>query len=134
MTPAIAAVGLYAGLMGLIALWLGIVVSRWRIRLKVMIGDGGQIDLIRAMRGQANFIENAPLALVLFLVMAMAGAPAIAIHVLGIALTVGRILHGLHFSAPDRPQWERGAGAGLTMLVLLLASLGAIGHAVLGLF
>ena len=134
MTPALAAAGLYAGIMAILALWLGMIVSKWRSRLKVWVGDGGQIDLVRAMRGQANFVETVPLALGLFLFMAMAGAPALAIHVLGVALTVGRILHGLHFSAPDTPKWQRGAGAGLSMLVLVLAALGAIGHAVVAMF
>ena len=134
MSPALAAVGLYAGILGLIAMWLMVVVSRWRVKTRVMIGDGGDPDLVRAMRGQANFVENVPLALVLFLFMAMAGAPAVAIHILGVALTVGRILHGLHFSGPDKPRWMRGAGASLSMLVLLVASLGAIGHAAVALF
>lgn len=134
MSPALAAVGLYAGIMGLIAMWLMVVVSRWRVKTRVMIGDGGDPDLVRAMRGQANFVENVPLALVLFLFMAMAGAPAIAIHILGVALTAGRILHGIHFSAPNQPRWMRGAGASLSMLVLLAASLGAIGHAAVALF
>lgn len=128
MNPALAAVGIYAGIMGLIAIWLTVIIGRWRAKTGVMVGDGGNIDLIRAMRGQANFVEDVPLALVLFLFMALAGAPAIAIHALGLALTVGRIAHGLHFSAPGMPVWQRQAGAGLTLLVLVSASLGAIGH------
>jgi len=130
MNPALAAVGIYAGIMGLIAIWLTVIIGRWRAKTRVMVGDGGNIDLIRAMRGQANFVENVPLALILFLFMALAGAPAIAIHVLGVALTAGRIMHGLHFSAPDMPAWQRQGGSGLTLLVLLAASLGAIGHSI----
>jgi uncharacterized protein len=128
MTPAIAAVGFYAGIMGLIAIWLGYIVGTWRRATKVSIGDGGNIDLIRAMRGQANFVESVPLALILMVYMAMAGAPALAIHILGVALVIGRIVHGMHFSKPGQPGWQRSAGAGLTFLVLLGASLGAIGH------
>jgi uncharacterized protein len=130
MTPAIAAVGIYAGIMGLIAIWLGYIVGNWRRATKVSIGDGGNIDLIRAMRGQANFVESVPLALILMVYMAMAGAPALAIHILGIALTIGRLIHGVHFSKPGQPAWQRSAGAGLTALVLLGASLGAIGHSI----
>jgi hypothetical protein len=128
MTPAVAAIGIYAGLMGLIAIWLSYIVGGWRRKLKVSIGDGGQIDLIRAMRGHANFTENVPLALILMTYMAIAGAPAIAIHILGIALTIGRVAHTLHFSQPGQPAWQRQVGAGLTALVLVAASLGAIGH------
>jgi uncharacterized protein len=130
MTPAVAAIGIYAGLMGLIAIWHGYIVGGWRRKLKVSIGDGGQIDLIRAMRGHANFAENVPLALILMTYMALAGAPALAIHILGVALTVGRVAHTLHFAKPGQPAWQRGVGAGLTALVLVAASLGAIGHSI----
>jgi len=130
MTPSVAAIGLYAGLMGLIAIWLTMIVGSWRGRLKISIGDGGNVDLIRAMRGHANFTENVPLALILMVYMALAGAPAMAIHVRGVALTVGRVLHALHFSKPDQPRWQRGIGAGLTALVLVAGSLGAIGHSI----
>ncbi len=134
MTPSIAAVGLYAGIMGLIAIWLGSIVGSWRAKLKISIGDGGNIDMIRAMRGQANFVEYVPLALILMIYMALAGAPAIAIHALGIALTAGRIFHGLHFAKAGQPGWQRGAGAGLSMLVVLAGAIGAIGHSLLAIF
>ncbi len=134
MTPAVAAVGIYAGLMGFIALWLATVVGGWRARLKISIGDGGNIDLVRAMRGQANFVEYVPLVLIMMIYMAIAGAPALAIHAMGIGLTAGRIFHGLHFAKPDQPRWLRAAGAGLTMLVLLVGALGAIGHSLVAMF
>jgi hypothetical protein len=128
--PRLAAVALYAGLAALIAIWLALHVGRVRGQVKVLIGDGGNPRLIRAMRGQANFVENVPLALILLLTMALLGTPAWVIHLFGIALTLGRVLHALHFTADAAPQWQRGAGAGLTLLVLLLGGLGMIGHAV----
>lgn len=131
VNASLAAVGLYAGIMGLIAIWLVAVVSRWRGRVKIFVGDGGNIDLIRAMRGQANFIENAPLALILMLVLALQGFPAPAIHALGVALTIGRVAHGVHFSGPDNPRWQRGLGATLSALVIAIASLATIAYAVM---
>jgi len=130
MQQSMAVAGLYAGIFGLIGLWLGVVVAQWRSRTRIAIGDGGDPDLTRAMRGQANFVENVPIALILFVTMALMGAPAIAIHVLGATLVVARIVHGLHFAAPGRPRWQRAAGASLTILVLAAASLGVLGHAV----
>jgi hypothetical protein len=128
-TPALAAAALYAGLNGLILLWLAVHVGRTRARVGVLIGDGGRPELIRAMRGQANFVEYVPLALLQLALMAALGAPAYAVHLLGGALTLGRVLHGLHFAADDAPAWQRGAGAGLTLLVLLIGSVGLAGHA-----
>ncbi len=133
-SPAIYAVALYAGLNGLVLLWLALVVGKTRGDRGVLMGDGGDPALIRVMRGQANFVEYTPLCLLLILLMALLGAPAWLVHVFGLALTLGRVLHGLHFTRTDAPGWQRGAGAGLTLLVLVAASLGLIGHAALGAF
>ena len=54
------------------------------------------------MRGHANAIETIPMALILLLLLALLGVPAWAIHLLGIALTVGRVLHALHFNRRRR--------------------------------
>lgn len=134
MSPdtALFAAALYAGLNGLILIWLSAHVGRTRGRLKIMMGDGGHPLMIRAMRGQANFVEYVPLVLVQLVAMALLGTPGWVVHLTGIALTLGRLLHGWHFMQDDAPGWQRGAGAGLTMLALLVASLGLIGHALAG--
>ncbi len=127
-SPAIAAVALYAGLNAMILGWLAAHIGRLRGRLKIYMGDQGHPRMIRAMRGQANFVEYVPVALILLLLMALMGAPAIAIHALGGALFVGRVLHALHFTAEDAPAWQRGAGATLTIFVVMAAGIGAIVH------
>ena len=132
-TPAVLAVALYAGLNGLILLWLAVSVSRVRLRTGIWTGGEGSADLVRTMRGQANFVEYVPLCLILLLLMAGLGAPAAMIHALGAALTAGRLLHGLHFTRPAAPLWQRQAGATATWAVLLLASLSAIADALWGL-
>ena len=120
--PALSAVALYGGLNGLVLFWLAFNVVKVRRERKVWMGDGGDPRMIRAMRGQANFVEFVPLTLLL-----------IAIHALGAMLTVGRVLHAWHFTRADAAGWSRGAGALLTLLALLLAALGAISHGVMGL-
>jgi hypothetical protein len=122
-------VALYAGMNGLILLWLAVNVGRVRFRERVLMGDGGNPAMIRAMRGQANFVEYVPLCLIILTLMAALGTPGWVLHLFGIALTVGRLAHGWHFVQPDAPRWQRGLGAGLTMLVLLAGSVGLIGHA-----
>lgn len=129
----IATASLYASILAVIGIWLGVIVSQWRGREKVSIGDGGKIDLIRAMRGQANFIETVPLVLILFFAMAFLGAPYWVIHLFGAPLVISRVLHGLHFSKPDQPRWQRAAGAGISGLVMLLAAIGVAGHAIFAL-
>jgi uncharacterized membrane protein YecN with MAPEG domain len=134
LTPAMQSVALYAGLNGLILLWLAIHVTTVRGREKISIGDGGNPAMIRAMRGMANFVEFVPLILLQMALMAAIGAPVWLIHVFGIALTLGRLAHGWHFSRDDSPGWQRGAGAGISFLLLAAGSLGLAGHGLFGIF
>ena len=134
MEPALAAVALYAGLNALVLVWLSVQTGRIRQRAKVSIGDGGDPRLIRVMRGHANAIEIVPVALILLLLLALLDAPAWAMHALGLALTVGRVLHALHFTAADAPGWQRGVGFGLSALVLLVGALWAIAAGLAGAF
>ncbi len=127
-TPAVLAVALYAALNGLIFMWLTAHVGKVRGQRKISIGDGGDPLMIRAMRGQANFVEAVPLTLLLLLLAALIGTPAWLLHILGAALTLGRVFHGLHFTAEDAPGWQRAAGASLTLLTTLVVSLGLLGH------
>ena len=132
LTPAVLVVALYAGLNGLILIWLAVNVGRLRGRLKIGMGDGGDPAMVRAMRGQANFVEYVPFVLAQMTLMALIGTPAWVLHLFGIALTLGRLVHGWHFVQGDAPGWQRGMGASLTMVVLIGASLGLIAHALVG--
>ncbi|MEM8569376.1 MAG: MAPEG family protein [Pseudomonadota bacterium] len=121
------AFGIYAGLSGLVLIALAAHVGATRRRLSISIGDGANPEMIRAMRGQLNFVELVPLALILLLTLALAGAPVVMLHLLGLALVVGRVLHALHFIQSDAPGWQRAAGASLTLLVLLLGAAWLVG-------
>ena len=124
--PSLSALAIHAGLCGLILLGLGLNVVRVRKRVGVWMGDGGQPELIRAMRGQANFIEFVPLTLILIGLCALLGAGAWAAHLLGGALVAGRALHGWHFAQTDAPAWQRGLGTALSLLALIGSSIGAL--------
>ena len=134
MEPAIAAVALYAGLNALVLVGLSVQTGRVRARTRISIGDGGHPRLIRVMRGHANAIETIPVVLLLLALIAWLGAPAWVLHLLGVALTVGRVFHGLHFAAADAPGWQRAAGAGLSALVMIVAALWAIFAGLAGAF
>ena len=126
---ALNAVALYAAFNTFILIWLASNVMKRRKADKVWMGDGGSASIIRAQRGQGNFIEYVPMALILMTIMALQGAPAIALHIAGIILTVSRVLHAMHFIADDAPGWQRMAGSMGTFLVLFVSALGLIGHA-----
>ena len=119
----VAIVAFYAGLNGFIAVALAINVSRLRGSHKVSIGTGGNPALEQATRAHGNFVENAPLVLLLMLVLALGGASAFWLHGLGIALTLGRVLHaqGLLSSPGESP--GRLLGITLTWITLIVAAI-----------
>ncbi|MEO0682501.1 MAG: MAPEG family protein [Pseudomonadota bacterium] len=129
-SSALAAAALYTGLNAMILAWLSLSVSRLRVRERISLGDAGNPRLAQAVRGHANFAENAPTALILLFAAALMGAPAFVVHLLGLALTVGRALHAWQFLGPEGDMgWKRSAGALLTLLVIALGGLGVALHA-----
>lgn len=118
----------YAGLNGLILLWLIAMVLRRRFALGVSLGDGGDEGLNRTIRGHANAAETIPIALILLAFAELMDAPAVALHVAGAAFTAGRLAHGLRFNGVG-PAWFRQAGMALTLLVIALLASGVVGLA-----
>ncbi len=86
---------LYVALLGLLWVPLTLRVGLYRVRTKINLGDGGDQELLRRMRGHGNFIESVPLALVLLVVMELSGASPTWLHGLGVLLVAGRISHYL---------------------------------------
>ena len=111
---------LYAGLLALllVALSIGVIRLRWRYRQG--LGDGGHRALARSVRVHGNFIEYAPLGLILVGLLELAGVPAWMVHALGMALVLGRVAHGWGLSQSDGPSVGRAIGMFLTFAVLIL--------------
>lgn len=130
-SPTIAA--FYAGLNALIILWLAIEVIRRRRSGAGSLGDGGDPVFGKIIRGHANAVETIPIAIVMLALAEMIGAPAIALHLIGVALTIGRLLHGLHFTGRG-PFAFRPAGMVLTLSVMGLLALGLTLHSLANLF
>jgi uncharacterized membrane protein YecN with MAPEG domain len=113
----------YAALTGLVAAFLAANVIRHRVRLKIDDIDGGNVEMRQVIRAHANFCEYAPLILILMGAAEMGGAPKIAIHVLGIAMILSRVLSAWGLSHSLAQSFGRQAGATLAILVLVAASL-----------
>lgn len=112
----------YAALIGLLAALLTVNVIRNRVRLKIDDVDGGNADMRKAIRAHGNFSEHAPLILLLMGAAEMGGSPKLAIHVIGIALIVARLLSAWGLSHANGQSFGRQAGAGLTVVTLVCAS------------
>lgn len=116
---------LYAGLLGLLSIPLGAAAGSYRGKAGIDAGDGGDAELMMRMRRHANFVENVPLALILIALLEMQGVSSLAIHILGGAVVLGRVLHAATFHQGVK-SIARGLGAGLTMLPVAVASVWGI--------
>ena len=112
---------LYAALLGLMFIALSIRTIRLRRRYRVAIGDGRKALLQRAMRVNANFAEYVPLALLLIYFVELHDGPRLHIHLLGLALISGRLLHAWGVSQEQENFSYRTAGMALTFGVILIA-------------
>ena len=109
---------LYAGLNGLILLVLAIRVARQRGISKVGIGTGGDAALERAFRIHGNAVENIPIVLILLGLAEACGSSLVLLHGMGIALTLGRLLHAWGLMRSPNESFGRAAGISLTWLAL----------------
>ena len=66
-----------------------------RMKKDIHLGDGGDALMYSRIRAHGNFIENAPLALLGLLGMAMLNALPIVLHIFGAMFFIGRILHAM---------------------------------------
>ncbi len=121
---------LYAGSL---ALWFLVLSYRvvGRRRAGISLGDGGDPGMLRVVRGHANFSEYVPLALIMLAILELGGTPLIVLHVLGLALLAGRLLHGYALSFTQQFGFGRFWGTLLTYGVLVVEALLCLHLAVL---
>lgn len=122
VSAAARAAALWTGLNLFFYLVLAVLVTRQRQRHHVPIGDGGLIEVTRAVRAFGNAAEYVPACLLVLAVLAMVGAQPLVVHGLGALLLAARVLHAAGLSNSEAPSFGRTAGAVLTWLYLLLAS------------
>lgn len=81
-----------AGLLGLLAFSLTVHVGRLRVRKKIFLGDGGDPELLAAIRAHGNLLELPPLILFLiYLLNGPYGGRLVAI--LAVILLIARVAH-----------------------------------------
>jgi uncharacterized membrane protein YecN with MAPEG domain len=113
---------LYAGLLAILFLALSARVVQKRSN--VSLGDGGDPELLRRIRGHANFAEYVPLILLMMAMLEFGGAmPIWLLHLLGVTLVVARVLHGIALSYTAKWKFGRFYGTLLTFIVLLVCGL-----------
>ncbi|CAN5151517.1 MAPEG family protein [soil metagenome] len=105
-----------AGAAALINLWLAARVAQQRKSEQVWVGDGGKASLIARMRAQANFIEYAPIVLILFGVIELASGTTMLLWLAMSIFLIGRVAHPFGMDG-----WKPGRMIGaLTTFVIML--------------
>lgn len=119
---------IYGAILTLLMIALSVRVVLYRRANLISLGDKNDKELLKRMRAQGNCVEYAPLGIVLLLIAELQGAPAIALHLVGLALVAGRVLHAIGFSRTPQIMPLRAGGMLLTYSALLLGALGILAH------
>lgn len=111
--------GFYVALGALLILALAVRVMWLRNSRGVALGNGGDKALERAIRVHANAVEYLPAGLLLLVALALEQTRPLLLHVFGIVLIVGRLVHAIGLSASSGRSFGRVVGIVLTVLVML---------------
>jgi uncharacterized membrane protein YecN with MAPEG domain len=113
---------LVAGILGLLGALLTVNVIMNRARHKVDAGDGGVAQLAQSIRAQANFVEQAPLALILIGLGEVAGVRMLVAQILAAVLVAARLASAVALSRSLGQSQLRQFGGGFSVLLTLAAS------------
>ena len=109
----------YAALLALLVVTLAIRVTLYRRRARIGIGHNGDAELARRIRAHANAVEMIPIALVLLLCAELLAIAPVWLHVFGIALLAGRVLHAIGLTGSAGVSFGRSGGYVLTVLAII---------------
>jgi uncharacterized protein len=101
-------------------IWLGGRIAQLRKQFKVSVGDGGHEPLLRRMRAQANFIENAPFFLILLAGLELSDASKLGLALIATIFILARVSHGIGMESRDRQRWRMFGMMGTTFTNLAL--------------
>jgi len=110
---------LAAAFLAIMQLILMVTVGNRRRASAISIGDGGDEDMLRLMRRHGNFIENAPMVLILLMLLEVLGIGQSIIIGIAVLFIVTRISHAISMSSANAPVAFRVIGALGTLLSLL---------------
>lgn len=127
---------IYAAIAALLFVFLSARTIRGRRTAGVALGDGDDRLLRRAIRVHGNFAEYVPFAILLMALAELQGRPVWTIHMIGVALLAGRMIHALGVGREPEQMRLRTLGMALTFVALITGALtnlgvtGAVSHLV----
>jgi uncharacterized protein len=116
---------LYAAILAFLGAALTVNVIVNRVRSGIDTGDGGVAKLAQAIRAHANFVEQAPLALIVIAAAEVAGARPLVIETLGVVLAASRLAcaYALNRSLGQSALWLFGGGVSVLLLIAASAAI-----------
>jgi uncharacterized membrane protein YecN with MAPEG domain len=113
----------YAALLALFFVFLSCRVIGWRRLKSVELGHGEDSQLLRRMRVHANFAEYVPFTLLLMAMAESMTAPRSLIHLAGLILVAGRLMHAYGLSQTPHILRYRVGGMMFTFTALALSAI-----------
>jgi len=112
---------IYGSLLALIVIFLAYRVTKFRRKEKIGLGDDlGSNAMKCAVRAHGNAVENIPVGIVLLLILELNYLTPWLLHIFGITLFIGRVVHAWGISASRGPSRARFYGTLFTWLTLIL--------------
>lgn len=108
----------YAAVLALLYSYLSVRTLKLRRKLKIAVGDGGNSNMLRAMRAHANFAEYVPFTLLLIFLLETLTGFSLLVHALGFSLLIGRLVHAHGVSRTPEDFRYRVTGMTLTFVAL----------------
>lgn len=112
---------LYASLCALLIVKLSLGVIAARRKHKIGLGDGGNDELQAAIRAQGNATEYIPITLILMFLLENIVVYNWIIHLAGITLLTGRIIHAIGIKNQDIK--KRVLGMKITLYLIIALSI-----------
>jgi uncharacterized membrane protein YecN with MAPEG domain len=125
-----AGAALWTGLHLILLLVLSVLVVRQRQRHRVALGDEGIPELAHAIRAFGNASEYVPAGVAGLAVMAVVGAPPLAVHVAGLLLFCGRVAHAIGLSNSGGATLLGSTGMVLTWTSYVFAAVALLFYAI----
>jgi len=119
MTVQITAI--YAAVFGVFFIAFSFYVSAVRAKTGVSTGDGDNVAMIVAMRRHGNMAESTPFALLLMALAEANGLSAMWVHIAGLVLIAGRLIHPLGIGADGGNFTARIVGQSATYVTMAIA-------------
>ena len=124
------AAAFWTALLLILLVVLSALVVRQRRTHRVGLGDGGQATLQQASRAFGNAAEYIPAGIAAMILLSQLRSSFLLIHLIGLLLFVGRLVHGLAISGNGGVSAGRVVGMLLTWTAYIVAAVALLLYAV----